>query len=310
MSDSPADWLSDYPSDVRHTLQSALGGSLDPPIVVTRLFLLLGNTDAIASLLMRVRSDSRAVTDEAKARRIDAARELLSRGPEAFDKMRDVLAILHGQSAEQQSHPVMVGAAFDAAAELSPTASVALYSLGDARLLDAATQELISLLRARGLISRQSRVLEIGCGIGRFAEALAPEVELFHGNDVSSKMIRIATQRCADFSNVTFSVTSGNDLAGHADASFDLVLAVDSFPYLVATRPGLAELHIKESARVLTPAGNLAIFNFAYAEDFDTSRERLRQLQAEGLALLAAEPNPLRSWDGSFFQLRKQSSVT
>src|SRR3954452_12680382 len=136
MSDSPADWLSDYPSDVRHTLQSALGGSLDPPIVVTRLFLLLGNTDAIASLLMRVRSDSRAVTDEAKARRIDAARELLSRGPEAFDKMRDVLAILHGQSAEQQSHPVMVGAAFDAAAELSPTASVALYSLGDARLLD------------------------------------------------------------------------------------------------------------------------------------------------------------------------------
>jgi hypothetical protein len=28
-----------------------------------------------------------------------------------------------------------------------------------------------------------------------------------------------------------------------------------------------------------------------------------------GLTLIAAEPTPLRSWDGSFFHLRKQSCI-
>jgi ubiquinone/menaquinone biosynthesis C-methylase UbiE len=311
VSDSPPDWLSDYPSGARDALEAALSGSLDPPIALTRLFLVLGDIDAIAALLERVEADARAVPDGEGARRIDALRELLSRDPGAFDKMRDVLAILHGQSPQQPSQPGSIAKAFDAAAELSPAASVALYSLGDATLLGDATQELVSLLRLRGLVSRKSRVLEIGCGIGRFAEALAPEVQSFRGIDISKSMIRIARQRCGNLANVAFSVTSGHDLHEHVDESFDLVLAVDSFPYIVATQSGLAELHIKESARVLTPGGDLVIFNFAYEEVFGISRERLRRFaHSAGLALLAADPTPLRSWDGSFFHLRKQSSLT
>jgi predicted TPR repeat methyltransferase len=312
MSNSPPDWLNDYPSGVREALEAALTGRLDPPIVLTGLFLLLGKAAEISSLLARAESDAHAAGDDDGARRIDAVRDRMSHDPAAFEKMRAVLAILHGQSARQPSaDPFSVAASFDAAAELSPAASVALYSLGDATLLGGATQELVSLLRARGLISRKSRVFEIGCGIGRFAEALAAEIQSFQGIDVSQNMIRIARERCTDFANVAFSLTSGEDLGQYADASFDLVLAVDSFPYIVATRRGLAELHITESARVLAPGGNLAIFNFAYEEEFDVSRERLGRVACEaGLALVAAESNPLRSWDGSFFQLRKQSRIT
>jgi ubiquinone/menaquinone biosynthesis C-methylase UbiE len=311
VSDSPLDWLSDYPSGAREALEAALSGSLDPPIALTRLFLVLGNTDAIALLLARVEADARAVPDREGVRRIAALRELLSRDPGAFGKMRDVLAILHGKPPQQPSEPTTIAKAFDAAVELSPAASVALYSLGDATLLGGATQELVSFLRMRGLISRNSRVLEIGCGIGRFAETLAPEVQSFRGIDISRNMIRIARERCRDLANVAFSVTAGDDLGEHLDATFDLVLAVDSFPYIVAARPGLAELHIRESARVLTPGGDLVIFNFAYEEEFGITRERLRRFApAVGLALLAAEPNPLRSWDGGFFHLRKQSSLT
>ncbi|MEA2841868.1 MAG: hypothetical protein QOF41_3198 [Methylobacteriaceae bacterium] len=292
-------------------MDAALSGSLDPPIVLTRLFLQLGDADAISSLLSRAESERRAAADAEGGDRFEAIRDLLSGHPTAFGKMRDVLATLHGEHSHKSVDIASVAAAFDAAVELSPTASVALYSLGEVRLLASATLEIVLLLKERKLISGKARVFEIGCGIGRFAQALADEVRSFTGTDLSKNMIRVAREGCADLPNVTFSVTSGRDLRDHPDGSFDLVLAVDSFPYIVATQPGLAELHIAESARVLAPGGSLAIFNFSYEEDFGASRDRLRRISGEvGFNLVAAEPTPLRSWDGSLFHLRKQSSLS
>lgn len=311
MSNWPPDWLRAYPSSVQDTLDAALSGSLDPPIVLTRLFLQLGDADAISSLLSRAESERRAAADAEGGDRFEAIRDLLSGHPTAFGKMRDVLATLHGEHSHKSVDIASVAAAFDAAVELSPTASVALYSLGEVRLLASATLEIVLLLKERKLISGKARVFEIGCGIGRFAQALADEVRSFTGTDLSKNMIRVAREGCADLPNVTFSVTSGRDLRDHPDGSFDLVLAVDSFPYIVATQPGLAELHIAESARVLAPGGSLAIFNFSYEEDFGASRDRLRRISGEvGFNLVAAEPTPLRSWDGSLFHLRKQSSLS
>jgi predicted TPR repeat methyltransferase len=309
MSNWPPDWLSDYPLAVRESLDAVLSGSLEPPIVLTRLFLLLGSSDKILSLLSRAELERQTAGDEGGSDRLRAVRDLAAADPAAFDKMRDVIAILHGEPQHRDAAVTpSVAAAFDAAVELSPAASVALYSLGDPKLLGNATAELVSLLRDRGLIGRKTRVLEIGCGIGRFAQALAAEVRSFTGIDVSRNMIRAAHERCVDLPNVVFAITLGDDLGNQADSSFDLVLAVDSFPYIVATRPGLAELHVRESARVLAAGGSLAIFNFAYGEDFGVSRERLRRAGEEvGVSLIAANPNPLRSWDAGFFHLRKRS---
>ena len=47
--------------------------------------------------------------------------------------------------------------------------SVALYSLADPRLLAEATQEMVGLIVGLDLLKPERRVLEIGCGIGRFA---------------------------------------------------------------------------------------------------------------------------------------------
>src|SRR5436190_678057 len=74
--------------------------------------------------------------------------------------------------------------------------------------------------------------LEIGCGIGRIAQAFSPRVRHFHGLDISPKMLSAARRRCVDLQNVTFSLTSGRDLSSLADHSFDVVAAVDSFPYI------------------------------------------------------------------------------
>jgi SAM-dependent methyltransferase len=309
MSNSHPDWLDEYPPAVRETLDAALRVELDAPIVLTRLFLALADIGKISRLLGRAETERQEADDHEGAHRLRAVRDLASGGRASLDKMRDVLAILHGGSPQQTSaSPSSIAAAFDAAVEISPAASVALYSLGDSALLGGATHELISLLRTHRLISRSARVLEVGCGIGRFAQALAPEVASFTGIDVSKNMIRVARERCANLPNVTLAVTSGDDLGQCADRSFDLVLAVDSFPYIVATRPGLAETQIGESARVLAEGGSLAIFNFAYDEDFGTSRERLRHAgEKAGLSLIATDAHPLRSWDGSFFRLLKQS---
>jgi ubiquinone/menaquinone biosynthesis C-methylase UbiE len=239
-----------------------------------------------------------------------AVLDLTQSGPAIFAHMRQVLALLHGDPSGGHADSASLADAFDRAAEISPAASVALYTLGDDSLLERATQEVVSLLRGRGVIARTSRVLEIGCGIGRFAQALAGEVLSFVGLDISKNMIAIAQDRCAGLSNLAFSLTSGSDLKDYADASFDLVLAVDSFPYIVAAGGDLADRHVRESARVLSPGGDLAVFNFSYQDDFAPSRATLRRLGgAAGLRLVAAEPAPLRSWDGSFFLLRKQSQA-
>lgn len=307
MSNWPPDWLRDYPSPVRAALDAAAFGTLDAPIVLTRLFLCMTDEAKIASLLSRAETELRAASDQQAAARIHAVLDLAQRGAADFEHMRQVLALLHGGPSGQHAASSLAEA-FDKAAEISPAASVALYTLGDDALLERATQEVVSFLREGGLIAPTSRVLEIGCGIGRFAQALAGQVRSFIGLDISKKMIAIAQQRCADLYNVAFCMTSGSDLKEQSDASFDLVLAVDSFPYIVAAGDGLAERHVREAARVLSPNGDLAIFNYSYRDDFAESRATLHALgEAAGLCVVAADLAPLRSWDGSFFHLRKQS---
>jgi predicted TPR repeat methyltransferase len=308
MSNWPPDWLHDSPPPVREALDAGVRGTLAAPIVLTRLFLFMGDEAKIASLLLRSETALRVAANNEAAARIRAVFDLTQRGTADFANMRQVLALLHGGTCGRHAAdaPSLAGA-FDKAAEISPAASVALYTLGDDALLEQATQEVVSFLRSRGLTARASRVLEIGCGIGRFARALAGEVRSFVGLDISNNMIAIAQERCAGLSNVTFSITSGNDLRNHADESFDLVLAVDSFPYIVAAGGDLADRHVRESARVLSPGGDLAIFNFSYQDDFAQSRATLLRLgEGARLRFLAAEPAALRSWDGSFFHLRKQ----
>jgi SAM-dependent methyltransferase len=121
---------------------------------------------------------------------------------------------------------------FDSAVRESPEASVALYSFGDAALLAQATEEVVALLERLGVLAPERAVLEIGCGIGRFAEALASRVAAVVGIDIAPGMIEAARERCAELANVRLLPTSGQDLAGFGPASFDLVLAIDSMPYI------------------------------------------------------------------------------
>lgn len=195
---------------------------------------------------------------------------------------------------------------FDWSVEQSEEASVALYSLGSADVLARATAELVTVYRARGWVAPDRRILQIGCGIGRLEVALAPHVREAHGIDVAPRMIEVARRRCAGLANVTLTVSDGHDLQAFGDARFELVHAIDSFPYLVQSGMALVERHVQEAARVLVPGGDLVIGNFSYRGDAAQDRADVARLAADaGLTVISLGERPFALWDGVLFHLRR-----
>jgi ubiquinone/menaquinone biosynthesis C-methylase UbiE len=245
--------------------------------------------------------------DRKSAARLRKLAGLARRHPEAWRKLHAAAAaVSHDPAADRPTDETVadIAASFDRAAKLSPEASVALYSLGDPERLAAATAEIARWLRETGLLGSEKTILDIGCGIGRLEPMLAAEVRRIVGTDVSAEMIRIAQGRCAKCRNVEFRLASGLDLAEFADASFDCVLAVDAFPYLVAAGGGLAESHFIEAARVLKPRGELVILNYSYRDSLEQDRADVQRLgHAAGLESLSAGVRPFRHWDGTAFRL-------
>ena len=112
---------------------------------------------------------------------------------------------------------------------------------------------------ARALdIGPDDRVLEVGVGVGRIAEHLAPLCEKFAGVDISANMINICRERLAKFDNIELKPLTGSDLSLFPDESFtkaffQVVLIhldrEDAFHYM------------RETLRVLRPGG-MAWFQF------------------------------------------------
>jgi SAM-dependent methyltransferase len=193
---------------------------------------------------------------------------------------------------------------YDRLVRTSQEASVALYSLGSPELLQAATAEVAAYLRRFGLLRPAHKALDLGCGIGRMLEVLAPEVGLAVGVDISAGMVRHAKARCRRLANVVVVRGSGRDLSAFADASFDLVLAVDVFPYIYNAGLELVWRNLAEAARVLIPGGTLVILNFSYRCAAEADRADLGRLaDATGFDIIQNGTRPFEFWDGLAFVL-------
>lgn len=282
------------------TLDEYLSGVISAPVALMRLILAGESPESVTARLAAA-----AEADRRAAPLLALARERAD-GLGALARMVTVGAG-HAPHAHADAAVTASRAMFDRLAGISPEGSVAAYSLGDPALLAAATAELVTWLRSQGLLARRPAVLDLGCGIGRLAEALLPDIASLIGVDVSPVMIDEARRRCAGLPRCRFETCSGHDLAGMADGSFDLVLATDVFPYLVQGGLDFAFRMLREAARVLRPAGDLLILNFSY-RSAEADRGDLPALaSAAGLDLLRNGSAEFALWDGRVFWLRRDS---
>src|SRR5205085_3205070 len=170
--------------------------------------------------------------------------------------------------------------AFDRAAISCDDAGAALYALGRSDLLDAASNEVVETLHRWQLLQHAHAILEIGCGTGRFVERLAAMGHLVAGIDISYRMLQRARSRCRSRELAYLIQTTGCDLSALADGSFDLVLAIDVFPYLVMQDGDLAQVHVRDVARVLKPGGRFLILNYSYRHDDEIDATDVAQMAA------------------------------
>ena len=211
-----------------------------------------------------------------------------------------------GLTAERAGSVSAIRAQFDAAVRLAPEAAVALYSLGSAETLDRTTAEIVEKLCEWRLLGPEIAVLDIGCGIGRIARAVAPHVARVMGIDVSSAMIAEARQRCHAIGNVDFVVCNGSDLGDLVGDRFRLILAVDAFPYLVAAGGDIAVQHVGDAAALLDGGGALVVLNYSYRGDLDRDRADLAELAVRhGYVVERNGTRDFSLWDGVSFVLRR-----
>ena len=115
-----------------------------------------------------------------------------------------------------------------------------------ANRLDAVEQALLRLIRECGA----QRVLEVGCGTGRWIESLESITRDIYGVDLSTGMLRQASSQSA---RLYLTCGRGGRLP-FRDQSFDLVFCVNALHHF--DQP---QSFISEARRLLRPGGTLAI---------------------------------------------------
>jgi SAM-dependent methyltransferase len=136
----------------------------------------------------------------------------------------------------------------------------------------ATGQEFLGHFRELGSLRPEDRVLDIGCGIGRMARVLAPELAppgSYDGFDIVAEGISWCRRHYrdtaapfhfehADLHNTQYNPGGTGSAAEYRfpypDATFDLAIATSVFTHLLADA---AENYLAQAGRVLRPGGRL-----------------------------------------------------
>jgi len=115
-----------------------------------------------------------------------------------------------------------------------------------------------AIQNAQALLSsgRRVRVLEIGCGTGRIAEAILAEDVAYYGIDISSEMVSICENRFSDNQNVTFAVYDIANGLPTEWGTFDVIVAIRVLYYT-----GTWQANIRQAYSLLNDGGYF-VFSF------------------------------------------------
>jgi cyclopropane fatty-acyl-phospholipid synthase-like methyltransferase len=288
-------------------LKHCAEGFAPPNVALVQLFIASRHEAEARSALEAAIDAARARSDAVAVTRLLSMRDLWADSAQGYEKIATLYELerRYGKGWFTNRRIQQCAAYFDRAAAVSPQAAVAAYSLGNDQRLEAATRELVEVMRRWKLFDATSDVLDLGCGFGRCLELVAPLVHSISGLDVSEGMLRLAAERTSRFTNVRVVRGSGRDLSEIRDRRFHLIVAVDSFPYLV--KAGVAERHLSDCAGLLIEEGHLLIFNYSYRGGVEADRVSVRRAsQQHGFALLRDGTRDLELWDGVAFLMQKR----
>lgn len=119
-------------------------------------------------------------------------------------------------------------------------------------------QEIEYLIPALGLAPGM-RVLDVGCGPGRHAHALAERGIIVHGIDISRRFVDLASDMAP--AGATFERLDARRLA--FDAEFDAAICLCQGAFGLMTADGHDETVLGGIARALRPGGRLALSAFS-----------------------------------------------
>jgi ubiquinone/menaquinone biosynthesis C-methylase UbiE len=137
-----------------------------------------------------------------------------------------------------------------------PDRAVGVAEPGINRCIDRAQRPLVNraIRRAADNLGHRGRaVLDFGCGVGRWVPALTESFPDYHGIDISSSMVRLASER---YPGHRFSKLDDMTLRLD-DESFDFVTSI---AVLHHNAYAIQEKLLREFHRVLRPGGELLLF--------------------------------------------------
>ena len=279
---------------MNEAVAACLAGAISPPVALARMLLGGMRSDAIAVAVAAARPEPPGPAWLALA-------GLLEGRAAGLDGLAAQIARTGSDHTAMGGLPA-IAAFFDGVVAHSPEAGVALYSLGDPAILAAATAEIVDWLVAERLVHPDAAVLDLGCGFGRVAAALAPSCADVLGVDVSDGMVAEARRRYGTLPGLRFAATDGSGLP---PGTFDLVLLVDSMPYV--HQAGLADGMVAGVAAALRPGGSLVVLNLSYGRDAAAdAADAARWAVSHDWALTMGRPFLL--WDGAAFVFRSPAA--
>jgi SAM-dependent methyltransferase len=310
--------LPEIAAPARDALRLCAEGNLPANVALMRLLMFSPDPDQAHAAISSVAYWLEQNADPAARHRVAHLRELWRATPNAWEVVNGVVGCMaeaepgdrEGAAQAEPSRQAVArwAQAFDRAAAFAGDPAAALYALGRPDLHAQTTREVIASLEQWNVLRAAQSILEIGCGSGRILERLATRATLAIGIDVSLEMLRLARSRCRSFANVALLATNGRDLAAFRAASFDVVLAVDAFPYVVSAGDGLAKAMGAEVARVLRPLGSFGIMNYSYRGDEEADlRDVAAMASQNGFDIVRAGTRDFAFWDATTFilQLRR-----
>ncbi|MFZ5617879.1 MAG: class I SAM-dependent methyltransferase [Pseudomonadota bacterium] len=138
-----------------------------------------------------------------------------------------------------------------------------------------------------------STIIDIGCGVGRFALPFACRFQHVYAVDISDEVLSEARRRCASTPNISYHVNDGETLSDFADASIDYgfcggVLQHVKYFDVIAS-------YFRESLRVLRVGGLFAAsFQIWQSEEVGTGRVGAKITAKKLESALADAPYKIR----------------